>query len=114
MPWTAWTDFEVGRQYPAIKRQWDPLQKNGTGGFTWLYPPDGRKHVVSRRDYVSGMVSLAPPGSSRSFDCVVIGAGVVGASVAQRLAPTTALQTVLITDEGWERLTQTPRELIEA
>ncbi|MFH8739234.1 NAD(P)/FAD-dependent oxidoreductase [Streptomyces sp. NPDC017964] len=32
------------------------------------------------------MVSSARTGSNQSFDCVVIGAGVVGASVAQRLA----------------------------
>ena len=67
----------------------DPLQRNGTGGFACPYPPDGRKPAVSRPDYVSGMVSLAQSGSSRSFDCV-------------------------ITEDGWERLAQAPRELIES
>jgi putative transposase len=44
----AWTDSEVGRQYPAIKRQWEAAWEQVTPFFA--FPPEVRKALHDQHD----------------------------------------------------------------
>ncbi len=55
----AWTDSEIGRQYPAIKRQWEAASEQVTPFFA--FPPEVRKVI-----YTTNMIESINYSSARS------------------------------------------------